>query len=266
MSEVVTYYGEEKSGKTTFGFTAIKAFPDGIEVHFDFDLGRERAVWRFPPKLADRIKTVTFPEVPTWTLGNGAITQQWAKFEKFYEMALNDPQVRVLFIDTGTQMHRLNADEYLENYVKRNKPNRHQLVQIEYRIPNSRTRAKVMAAREAQKLLIMSHYERDVYQEQFVQRPDGSMVKESVPTGQKTHAGYGDIVYATDYHLQLFLRNTNLDPNTGAELNPAKLTTFARILTPNPPPAFGIEFPEPDYGRLIQIIDGIKRTSMMEAE
>jgi len=266
MSEVVTYYGVEKSGKTTFGFSAIKAFSDGILVHFDFDLGRDRAIWRFPPKLADRIKTVKFPEVPTWTLGSGAITQQWASFEKFYEMALNDPQVRVLFIDTATQMHRLNADEYLENYVKRNKPARHQLVQIEYRTPNSRTRAKIMSAREAEKLLIISHYERDVYQEQFVQRPDGSMVKESVPTGEKTHAGYGDVVYATDYHLQLLLRNTNLDPNTGAELNPAKLTTFAKILTPNPPPAFGVEFPEPSYTRLIQIIDGIKRASMMEAE
>ena len=181
-------------------------------------------------------------------------------------MALNDPQVRVLFIDTGTQMHRLNADEYLENYVKRNKPARHQLQQIEYRIPNSRTRAKIMAAREAQKLLIISHYEQDVYHDQFVQRPDGSMVKESVKTGQKTHAGYNDIVYSTDHHLQLLLRNTNLDPTTGAELNPINLVTYARILTPNPPPALGLEIPEPTYGRLIKMIDGIKATCMMEEE
>ena len=266
MSLVVTYYGMEKTGKTTFGFSAIKAFPDGIEVHFDFDLGRERAIWRFPDKLAARIKSIRFPEVPTWTLGSGAITQQWADFEKVYDTALNDPQVRVLFIDTGSQMHRLNADEYLENYVKRNKPNRHQLQQMEYRMPNSRTRAKYMAARAANKLLIVSHYEQDVYQEQFVQRADGSMVKESVKTGQKTHAGFGDTMYLTDYHLQLLLKNTNLDPTTGAEQNPAKLTTFARILTPNPPMAFGIEFPEPNYGKLIQIIDGIKKASMMEAE
>ena len=266
MSLVVTYYGVEKSGKTTFGFSAIKAFPDGIEVHFDFDLGRERAIWRFPPKLADRIKTITFAEVPTWTLGSGAITAQWAKFEKFYEMALNDPQVRVLFIDTGSQMHRLNADEYLENYVKRNKPNRSQLQQMEYRIPNSRTRAKIMAARDAQKLLIVSHYEQDVYQEQFVQRADGSMVKESVKTGQKTHAGFGDIAYLTDYHLQLMLKNTNRDPVTGAELNPVKLTTFAKILTPNPPSAFGLELPEPTYVRLIQMIDGLRSLSVMEEE
>jgi len=168
MSLVISYYGVEKTGKTTFGFSAIQAFSDGIEVHFDFDLGRERAIWRFPQQIADRIRTVTFPEVPTWTLGSGAITQQWANFERIYEIALNDPQVRVLFIDTGTQMHRLNADEYLENYIKRNKPARHQLLQIEYRIPNARTRAKIMSAREANKLLIISHYEADVYAEQFV--------------------------------------------------------------------------------------------------
>ena len=266
MSIVVSYYGQEKSGKTTFGFSAIKAFPDGIMVHFDFDLGRERAIWRFPDSLANRIKSVRFPEVPTWTLGSGAITQSWANFEKTYEMALNDPQVRVLFIDTGTQMHRLNADEYLENYVKRNKPSRHQLQQFEYRTPNSRTRAKIMAARDAQKLLIMSHYEVPVYVEQFVQRPDGSVAKESVNTGRKTYAGYGDVVYATDYHLQLFLKNINLDLITGNEQQPARLITFARILTPNPPPAFGIELPEPSYKRLMQLIDGIKAASVMEEE
>lgn len=266
MSLVITYYAAEKAGKTTFGFSAIRAFPDGILVHFDFDLGRERAIWRFPKSLTDRIKTVRFPEVPTWTLGSGAITQQWANFERTYEMALNDPMVKALFIDTGSQMHSLNADEYLENYVKRNKPARHQLQQIEYRTPNSRTRAKIMAARDAQKLLLISHYELDVYQEQFVQRADGSMTKESVKTGQKTHKGFGDIAYSTDHHLQLYLRNTNLDPNTGAELNPPKLTTFARILTPNPPPAFGLEIPEPTYGRLIKLIDGIKASCMMEEE
>ncbi len=266
MSEVVTYYGAEKVGKTTFGFTAIKAFPDGILVHFDFDLGRERAIWRFPPKLADRIKSIRFPEVPSWTLGSGAITKQWADFEKYYAMALVDPNVRVLFIDTISQMHSLNADEYLENYVKRNKPNRHQLMQIEYRMPNSRTRAKIMAAREANKLLILSHYERPVYVEQFTQRPDGSLVKESVDTGRKTHKGFGDIVYTTDYHLQLFLKNTNIDLVTRAELEPAKLTTFARILTPNPPASFGIEFPEPDYNKLMLMINGIKQASMMEEE
>lgn len=262
MSIVVSYYGAEASGKTTLGFTAIKAFPDGIEVHFDFDLGRERAIWRFPDSLAGRIKSVRFPEVPTWTLGSGAITHQWASFERVYEMALNDPQVRVLFIDTATQMHRLNADEYLENYVKRNKPTRHQLVQIEYRIPNSRTRAKIMAAREAEKLLIMSHYERPVYVEQFVQQPDGGIKKESVDTGQKEHAGYGDIAYAVDQHLQLFLRNTNLELVTGKELQPPILKTFARFLKPNPPSIYGIELPEPNYVRLIQMVDGIKKACM----
>ena len=262
MSIVISYYGAEASGKTTFGFSAIKAFLDGILVHFDFDLGRERAIWRFPKRLADRIKSVRFPEVPNWTLGSGAITQSWAHFEQTYEMALNDPQVKVLFIDTGTQMHRLNADEYLENYVKRNKPSRHQLSQIEYRIPNNRTRAKIMAARQAEKLLIISHFERPVYVEQFVQQPDGSLKKESVDTGQKEHAGYGDIAYAVDQHLQLYLKNTNLELVTGKERQPPVLKTFAKFLKPHPPAIYGMELPAPNYERVIQLVDGIKRASM----
>ena len=262
MSQVIGFFGVEKTGKTTFGFSAIKAFNDGVMVHFDFDLGRERAIWRFKPDVADRIMSVRFAEVPTWTMGSGAITKQWAEFERIYEQALNDPNVRVLFIDTGSQMHRLNADEYLENYVKRNKPNRHQLQQMEYRIPNSRTRAKIMAAREADKLLIISHYETDIYQEQFVQHPDGTMSKESVKSGQKTHSGFGEIPYLVDYNLQLFLKNTNVDPNTGKDLTPVKLKTVARILTPNPPDALGVEILEPTFERLNQVVDGIKKLSM----
>jgi len=266
MSEVISYFGAEASGKTTLGFTAINAFSDGILVHFDFDLGRERAIWRFPEKMVARIQSVRFPEVPKWTMGSGAITKQWSEFETVYEQALNDPQVRVLFIDTGSQMHNLNSDEYLENYVKRNKPNRHQLQQIEFRIPNSRTRAKIVAARDAQKLLIISWYERPIYVEQFVQRPDGSMVKESVETGEKTHKGYGDIAYAVDQHMQLFLRNTNVDLVTGAQLAPPKLTSFVKFLKPNPPPIYGLELPEPTYKKMVRFVDGIKKSVMMEDE
>jgi len=262
MSQVIAYHGLEKTGKTTFGFSSIKSFAEGILVHFDFDLGRERAIWRFQPAIVERIQSVQFAEVPTWTMGSGAITRQWAEFERIYEQALADPNVKVLFIDTGSQMHRLNADEYLENYVKRNKPNRHQLQQMEYRIPNSRTRAKIMAARQAGKLLIISHYETDVYSEQFVQHPDGSMSKESVKSGQKTHAGFGEIPYLVDYNLQLLLRNTNVDPNTGKELQPPKLKTVARILTPNPPDALGVEILEPDFTKLNQVVDGIKKMNM----
>uniref|UniRef100_A0A6M3KNT9 Uncharacterized protein n=1 Tax=viral metagenome TaxID=1070528 RepID=A0A6M3KNT9_9ZZZZ len=271
MSEVWSYFGAEASGKTTLGFSAIQLFADGIMVHFDFDLGRDRAIWRFPKAVQERIKSVKFPEVPTWTLGSGAITQSWANFERTYEMALNDPQVRVLFVDTGTQMHRLNADEYLENYVRKNKPNRHQLMQIEYRFPNNRTRAKIMAAREAQKLLVISHYERPVYVEQFVQHPDGSMGKESVDTGQKECSGFGDVGYASDQHLQLFLRNMNLDletgkvmidPGTGKPFPKARLVQFARFIKPNPPSIFGLEVPEPSMDRLMKMVEMVKATSM----
>lgn len=259
MSIVLAYYGGEASGKTTLGFSAIKAFSSGSLIHFDFDLGRDRALWRFPQKLVDRIKTVKFPEVPSWTLGSGAITKRWADFERVYEQALNDPQVSVVFIDTGTQMHSLNADEYLENYVKRNKPARHQLLQIEFRFPNNRTRAKIMAAREADKLLIISHKERPVYVEQFIQRPDGSLAKESVDTGQKTWGGIGDLPYLVDQLLHLKLRNSNTDLSL-----PQNLITYATFQKPNPPAIYGLELPQPTFMKMVKMVDGIKSLSMME--
>ncbi len=265
MSLVISYFGTEATGKTTFGFSAIKAFPDGIEVHFDFDLGRERAIWRFPQELSNRIMSVKFPEVPSWTLGSEAITKRWAEFERIYERALNDPQVRVLFIDTASQMNALNADEYLENYVRRNNPKRHQLVQIEYRMPNSRTRAKYMAAREAEKLLIISHRETPVYAEQFIQRPDGSMGKESVNTGQKTFSGLADTPSLADQHLQLYLKNMNIDP-AGKELQPVQLVTVARFLKPNPPSIYGMELPNPDYVKMVQMVDRIKNVALLASQ
>ena len=49
---------------------------------------------------------------------------------------------------------------------------------------------------------------------------------------------------------------------TGKEQQPPKLKTVARILTPNPPDAFGVEVPEPDFEKLLMVIDGIKKASM----
>ena len=263
MSLIISEYGQEKSGKTSFGFSAIKAFPTGMMLHFDFDLGRERAIWRYPDGLSNRIITVRYPEVPNWTMGSGAVTNMWHQFETDYETALKDPQVVALFIDTGTQMHRLNADEYLENYVKKLKPGRHQLQQIEYRIPNSRTRAKYMSARSANKLLIVSHYEADIYAEQFVTHPDGSMTKESVRTGAKTHSGFAEMPYISDQHIQLYLKNVNINPMTGKEQMPPILKTVARFTTPNPPMAMGVEIPDPTYQKVVDTIEMIRKASMV---
>lgn len=255
MSLVITYYGEEKTGKTTFGFTCPKPM-----LHLDFDLGRERAIWRF--KDADQIISIPLPEPPNWAIGSGAATKLWATFEAYYEKGLADPQMKTIFIDTGTQMWKANTQEYLENYVKRSNPKRQQLQQIEYRMPNDRMRAKVLAARGAGKLLVISHYESDIYEERFVQHPDGTVTKESVPTGQKRHSGFGDITYLTDLHLRLTLHNVNTDPITGKPQNPIKLRPFATVETPNPLSVYGYEFAEPSYDRLMQTIEIMRNAEM----
>lgn len=247
QSMVISYYGSEKCGKTTFGFTS----PLNI-LHFDFDLGRERAIWRFRA-IADKIITIPLPEPPNWAIGSGAATKLWADFEKYYEMGLKDPQIKTLFVDTGTQMWKADTQEYLENYVRRANPKRVQLQQIEYRMPNDRMAAKIKAAKQAGKILVISHYQTDIREERFVQHPDGTLTKESVVVpGQTRHAGFGDIVYLVDIHLELFLRNMSLNGVA------PKLRPWARILTPNPLEAYGIEIPEPSYDNLMMVLDGIR--------
>jgi len=252
MAHIITFYGPEKCGKTTLGFTAPKRI-----LHIDFDCGRERAIWRFRSCEADII-TVPLPEPPDWAIGSGAATRLWATFEHIYDVGLHDPTIKTVFIDTGTQMWKADTQEYLENYVRRTNPKRTQLQQIEYRMPNDRMRAKILAARTVNKNLIISHYESDEYEERFVTAPDGSVKKESVKTGRKLHAGFTDIPNLTDLHLYAFLRNVVVHNRDGTAQ--PKFVPFVQILTPGwaPLSAIGLEIPEPTFERVEALIEGMR--------
>jgi len=237
---IISYHGPEKSGKTTFGFT----FPKPI-IHLDFDLGRDRAIHRFKGE-ENLIASIPLPEPPGWSIGSGEATRLWAEFCSRYDQALKDPQVKTIFIDTGTQMWKSDTQEYLENHVKRVNPKRTQLQQIEYRMPNDRMRAKVLAARMAGKILVISHYETDEYDERWIEQPDGKMKKESIKTGRKLHAGFGEIRNLTDMHLYLYVD---------------KFTPMAVIETPGYAPlnAVGCRIPNPSYETLMNVVNLLRR-------
>jgi hypothetical protein len=245
---IISYHGPEKSGKTTFGFTAPKPM-----LHLDFDMGRERAIHRFRSVEKDII-TVPLPEPPGWVIGSGAATALWANFERIYDQGLRDTGIKSIFIDTGTQMWKANTQEYLENHVKRVNPNRIQLQQMEYRTPNDRMRSKILAARTCGKILMIAHYETDEREERWVPRPDGGVIKETVKTGRKEHAGFGEMRNLTDMHLRVFTKMTHEMNVAGVAQD--RLVPYARIETPGWAPlnAVGLEIAEPTYDLLVLMV------------
>ena len=243
---ILSYHGASKTGKTTFGFTAPKPL-----AHLDFDLGRERAIWRFKPEEQQQIISYPLAEPPKWNIGSGDATRLWANFERYYEQCLNSPYFKTIFIDTGTQMWKANHQEYLENYIqKTSRKPRTTLLQIEYRTPNDRMRAKLLAARQSGKLLIVSHYEADEYEERWVTDADGSPKKESIKTGRKTHSGFGEMTNLTDLHLYTYLKQKQVNGRT--LYIPAMVVLTCGIA---PPSIIGAELEEPTWNKLMELIE-----------
>lgn len=250
MGMIISYHAPEKAGKTTFGFT----FPKPI-LHFDFDCGRDRAIWRFPNE-AHLIKSIPLPEAPDWSIGSGTATRLWDYFCRVYDQAITDPNIRTIFIDTGTQMWKVDHQEYLENFVKRAKPTRLQLQETEYRVPNDRMRGKILAARNTDKTLVIAHYETPERDERWVEQPDGKVKKESVITGRKLHAGFREMRNLVDMHLYLYLNPTPVQ-NSPIPL----LVPTAVIETPGYAPlnSVGIPIANPTYDKLMNFVNDLRK-------
>jgi hypothetical protein len=240
MGEVYSFHGSAKSGKTTFGFT----FPKPM-LHLDFDLGRERAIYRFKD-VANQIHSVPLPEPPGWAIGSGAATKLWMSFTEVYHRGLSDPNIKTIFWDTGTQVWKANTQEYLETVIAK-KNSRRQLLQIEYREPNDRMRSLIMEARQSNKILLIGHYETDDYQEQFVSVPGGSLVKDSVKTGRKLHAGFGEMPFITDSHFYTYVNHVLQPGNTYLHIPYLRIEVTGNF----PMNATGYEIAEPSYDKLM---------------
>ncbi len=174
--------GEEKSGKTTLAYTA----PLKI-VGFQFDLGSERAL---KGAMYDthfkglRINTVAFDSKAVPVLDDMDITifecpqpiqvddvqvqgmvDLWNYFLVRLGLALRDPLVRTVVIDTMTIARRVKADAYLEALQK--KGARERLQEIEYAAPNGAIRDIYTALPAIRKNLVATHHLTDERVEQI---------------------------------------------------------------------------------------------------
>jgi hypothetical protein len=215
---VMSIWGPEKSQKSSLAYTGPK-----ILRVYDFDMGYERAIWRFrDEEEAGRITCLSCPTPVHISIKRNeplkGFRELWAKFVQDYMESLQNPNIKSIVIDTATQCWSICIQAYLQELqenqlaiLPRNPASgeviipqgfkmREQLQPIEYREPNNRMRAVEQAGKGFGKNLILTHYQSATYGKRMV---EGQV--EDYDTGEKELDGFkhtqnlSDIVLRTAY-------------------------------------------------------------------
>lgn len=212
-------YGPDKSCKTTLSLT----FPKPL-VHMELDIGGfDRATFANYMGFEDMVKEglIRHKQYPMPLQANvvpvkDAITLKPSKKlvgykELYYELLgdyvnnLNNPEIKTVVIDTDTVRWELVCNAYLQEKQENqpaNEPLRQQLLQIEYREPNSRMRAFLYEPKKTGTHLVLVHHETDKYKQQL--NLDGKL--ESVRTGEKERAGWNRLGDIADIIVRTYLQ------------------------------------------------------------
>jgi hypothetical protein len=181
---VIGSWGDIKTCKTTLGLS----FPTPI-VHFDFDLGFERARNRIPPNLKVLEVPYNIALTESMLVTPDIISKKYRIPIKFPKQAskgildlwenqiitdivlvLGVERIKSLLFDTGTVMWNLDKDAQLERVqtaASKRGNTRENLAQIEYSVPNTEMRALLGHAKHYGKNLYISHHIGGVYEERL---------------------------------------------------------------------------------------------------
>jgi hypothetical protein len=203
MSTVIQIEGEPKTGKTTLALSFANLIPVQTPQHyvryFEMDVGGlGRAKVKYQQQIDDgRIvhKTYFLPQqgIREQILGKAKIKQSerlmgikelWYEMLTDYINALDDPNCDAVIFDTWAQVWNLCPQSVLQEKqewdIKQNKGSiREKLLQIEYGEPNSRMRAIIYAAVEAEKDLVLLAHMQDTYGKAMV---DGQIKETKIGT------------------------------------------------------------------------------------
>jgi hypothetical protein len=275
--KIVAIWGDDKTCKTTLALS----FPKPMYVA-EFDIGGfNRAVnqisvgnklfhWQDQIAKGD-IKvskfTVPFQIDTTLPIGDRTIKQpkrvvgmkeMYYTFLREYMDALDDPNITTIVLDTGTLLWELTTACYLQELQEKQfGPNgvlmvgqqlRAQLIQIEYKEPNTRMRALIYQAKARDKFLIITHHSSDEY---------GMVMKDGMlqqgPTGKKKLHGWQSIGDGADLIVQTLLKKveTSSDPNQSIK----KLLPFCKVDLTSVFTMKDMEIQEPTYDKLVSVMD-----------
>ena len=171
---IVSSRGEDKDGKTQFGFTA----PDPIAC-FPFDNNTDELIQKWL-KRGKRILT------PNESLDYSDATKKedwapiWARFEEYWEDALNSESIRTIMADTFTEANELSR---LAEFGKLS-----QVVSRDYGKINAKFKRLIDMTYKTDKNIILIHRLKDEY-------------KNDARTGTRILAGFGSIRYKVQINL-----------------------------------------------------------------
>lgn len=180
--------------------------------------------------------------------------------ELFYQFAgafiknLKDPDVKTIFVDTGTLLYETTCAGYTQelqekqlplrpgtNIGQDGKPLRTQLLPIEYREPYIRMRGFIYQAKAFGKNLVMTHHAADEYG--IVKQRDGTIGEGK--TGKRVLHGWGQLGDGADV-----VGNTYWDSKTKKPYFKVELAEVKELE--------GMVFEEPTYDKIAQVIKMIR--------
>jgi len=262
------FWGEDKSTKSTLALS----FPKPL-VFMEFDIGGFARACRNLPHLPIKdwydqglIKYEAYPLPMTFgkfdptkleirpsklVVGMKELFYHWATE---YVKHLQDPDIASIVIDTATILKTVTDDCYLQELQEKQLPLdpitglgsdkkslRTQLLQIEYKEPNSRTRGIYYNAKSHNKHLVLVHHARDEYKP--MPQRDGSMA--NAPTGKRERSGFATLGDSADIIAYTYWDDKLKKPYCKIELAEVKELE-------------GVVFETPTFQKIQSAIDMIK--------
>lgn len=235
----------------------------------EFDVGGfERAIYRFKEDYqSGLIRYEAYPMPMTFgkfdpnkleirpskiVVGMKELFYQWAAK---YVNHLQTPEIATIVVDTATLMKQICDECYLQEMQERQletmdpithldkdkKPLRVQLLQPEYREPNTRMRGILYQAKNHNKHLVLVHHARDEYKP--MPQRDGSIA--TGPTGKRERAGFATLGDSADVIVR-----TYWDDRIGKPFCKVDLAEVKQLE--------GMVFVEPTFDKINQAISMMK--------
>lgn len=264
-------WGEDKACKSTLALS----FPRPM-VFMEFDIGGFVRACRNLPHLPIKdwfdqglIRYEAYPLPMTFgKFDPASLTMKPSKLivgmkELFYQFAtsyikhLQDKDIATIVIDTATILKTVTDDCYLQELQEKQlpldpvtglgsdkKPLRVQLLQIEYKEPNNRTRGIYYNAKSHGKNLVLVHHARDEYKPQL--QKDGTIANS--PTGKRERSGFATLGDSADVIVYTYWDGKTKKPYCKVELAEVKELE-------------GMVFEEPSYDKIVKVIKMIRGES-----
>jgi len=210
LPSITTIYGEPGSIKSSLAIS----WPRPI-AFYNLEGGGPRA-WGYKEGIDEGYIVERLFELPHRSMTTRyekltGYTEIWKALTSSMEMDLHNFETVVW--DTGTVVWALDRDAWLQD-IQKDKPNRKQLLQIEYGEPNRRITELFNLARAFQTNLVVTHHETDEYMQ--LKDPLGRPILDdqgdpvSVTTGRKQPEGFKHTIALSDWVLRTSISDTGV--------------------------------------------------------